>query len=162
MKPLNIWLGNVCRCLGWNGITVLIRWLQKKNDGVIQFDVAPNLSFTRPVVATINGKVLNHPRWFSILTATVNELGDKGFRGVNLVRELSIPAKFGRYEEEGYKFHRELGISIQRRASQICWTEIDRLAQKWGIPVSVKFSWRQNPKAQHPGKSGFLSSGAVK
>ena len=39
------------------------------------------------------------------------------------------------------------------------WKEVDRLAKKWRIPVTVEFVWRQNPKAQHPGKAGILQSG---
>jgi hypothetical protein len=48
---------------------------------------------------------------------------------------------------------------VQGQSAQDCWKEVDRLAKKWRIPVSVEFWWRQNPKAQFPGKTGVLRSG---
>ena len=65
------------------------------------------------------------------------------------------------YEKEGFKYHPALGISVQGQSAQDCWKEVDRLARKWRIPVTVEFRWRQNPKAQHPGKTGVLQSGNV-
>lgn len=56
-------------------------------------------------------------------------------------------------------YHADLGISVQGQSAADAWKEIDRLAKKWSIPVSVEFSWRQNPKAQHPGRIGLLRSG---
>ena len=48
---------------------------------------------------------------------------------------------------------------MQGKSAPDCWKEVDRLAKKWRIPVSVEFQWRQNPKAQFPGKTGVLRSG---
>jgi hypothetical protein len=48
---------------------------------------------------------------------------------------------------------------VQGQSASDCWKEVDRLAKKWRIPVSVEFWWRQNPKAQHPGRTGVLRSG---
>jgi len=39
------------------------------------------------------------------------------------------------------------------------WKEVERLARKWRVPVTVECWWRQNPKAQYPGKTGMLRSG---
>jgi hypothetical protein len=78
-----------------------------------------------------------------------------------LARELNVPAKAAKFEEEGYKYHRDLGISVQGQSASDAWKEVDRLAKKWRVPVSVEFWWRQNPKAQHPGRTGKLKSGSV-
>lgn len=129
------------------------------SDGPMQFDTAPGLTFTKPLAASINGKALHSPRWSAILLTTIGQVKAKGVEGEKLVRELSIPAKSERHEDEGFKYHPELGISVQGQSAADCWKEVDRLAKKWRIPVSVEFRWRQNPKAQYPGKTGLLRSG---
>lgn len=129
------------------------------SEGAIQFDTAPGLAFTKPLAASINGKALHSPRWAALLLTMIGQVKAKGFEGEKLVRELAIPAKAEQYEEEGFKYHPDLGISVQGQSATDCWKEVDRLAKKWHIPVSVKFWWRQNQKAQHPGKTGLLRSG---
>lgn len=129
------------------------------NEGTMQFDSAPGLSFTKPLVASINGKALQRPHWSAILLATIAQVKSKGVEREKLVRELAIPARVEQYREDGFKYHPELGISVQGQSAADCWKEVDRLAKKWRIPVSVEFCWRQNPKAQYPGKTAILQSG---
>jgi hypothetical protein len=125
----------------------------------IEFDSAPGLSFTKPLSASVNGKSIHTPRWSTILLTMIAQVKSKGFEGDKLVRELHIPAKAEQYGEEGFKYHSELGISVQGQSASDAWKEVDRLAKKWRIPVTVEFRWRQNPKAQYPGKVGVLRSG---
>lgn len=127
--------------------------------GAMEFSTAPGLSFTKPLAASVNGKALHSPRWSAILLAMIAQVKAKGVEGQKLVRELGIPAKAERYEEEGFKYHPELGISIQGQSASDVWKEVDRLAKKWRIPVTVEFWWRQNPKAQYPGRTGLLRAG---
>jgi hypothetical protein len=122
------------------------------------FDSAPSLTFTKPFAASIGSKSIQKPKWASILLAMVAELKAKGFTGEKLVNELSVPAKATKFEDEGYKFYPELGISVQGQSAADAWKEIDRLAKKWRIPVTVEFVWRENAKAQFPGKKGILRS----
>lgn len=127
--------------------------------GPIPFESAPGLAFTKPLAASVNGKALHGPRWSVLLLTMIAQLKAKGLEGEKLVRELGVPAKAERYEEEGFKYHPDLGISVQGQSASDVWKEVDRLAKKWRIPVTVEFWWRQNPKAQHPGKTGVLRSG---
>src|SRR5829696_6225985 len=107
--------------------------------GAMQFDTAPGLAFTKPLAASINGKALHSPRWSAILLTMIAQVKAKGFEGEKLVRELAIPAKAEWYEEEGFKYHPDLGISVQGQSASDAWKEVDRLAKKWRIPVSVEF-----------------------
>jgi hypothetical protein len=129
------------------------------DEEIIHFDTTPGLSYTKPLSASINNKALPNPNWLAILITTIKAVKVKGVKNDNLVQELSIPAKAGSYEADGFKYHPDLGISVQGQSASACWKEVDRLAKKWRIPVSVKFQWRQNPKAQYPGKTGMLHSG---
>ena len=129
------------------------------SSGAMQFDTAPGLSFTKPLSASVNGKSVHSPRWSSILLTVMGQVKAKGLDKEKLVRELAVPAKAERFEEDGFKYHADLGISVQGQSAADAWKEVDRLANKWGIPVTVEFWWRQNPKAQHPGRTGLLKSG---
>lgn len=131
----------------------------KSSSGAMEFDRTPGLTFTKPTSATVNGRPVQTPRWRSILAETVSAVKSKGLTAQKLVEELNIPARIGIYEDEGFTHHPELGVSIQGQSAADAWREIDRLASKWKIPVSVEFFWRQNPKAQYPGKTGILRSG---
>jgi hypothetical protein len=91
----------------------------------------------------------------------IGQVKAKGLEGEKLVRELAVPAKAERYEDDGFKYHPDLGISVQGQSAADAWKEVDRLAKKWSIPVNVEFWWRQNPKAQHPGRTGILKSGGA-
>lgn len=115
--------------------------------GAMQFDVAPGLAFKKPLSATINGKAVPSPRWSSILLTMVAQLKAKGLEGDKLTRELGVPAKAVQFEDEGFKYHPYLGISVQGQSASGAWKEVERLAKKWHIPVTVEFWWRQNPKA---------------
>nr|WP_310524668.1 hypothetical protein [Polymorphobacter sp.] len=130
-------------------------------DGAMLFETAPSLTFTKPLAASIGGKPVRNPNWASILHAMFAQLKAKGLEGDKLTREISIPTKTGKYEDEGYKYQSKFGISIQGQSAADAWKEVDRLAKKWRIPVTVEFMWRQNPKAQHPGKNGVLKSGVA-
>lgn len=129
------------------------------SEGAMQFDVAPGLAFTKPLAASVNGKALGSPRWSALLLEMIRQLKGKGLDASKLIHELGVPAKVGRYEEEGFKFYSDLGISVQGQSAADAWKEVERIAKKWRIPVSVEFWWRQNPKAQHPGKTGVLRAG---
>ncbi|OXE36226.1 MAG: hypothetical protein CGW95_09055 [Phenylobacterium zucineum] len=132
---------------------------RKSDSGAMEFDNAPGLTFTKPLAASVGGKSIQNPKWRSILLTAVAQVKSKGLEGEKLVRELNIPAKTKRYEDEGFTYHPDLGISIQGQSAVDAWKEVDRIAKKWRIPVTVEFCWRQNPKAQYPGRTGVLRSG---
>jgi hypothetical protein len=135
--------------------------LTTTSSGTMEFKSAPGLAFTKPISASVNGKTIQSPRWASILLATIAQVKSKGVEGDRLVRELHIPAKVERYEEEGFKYYPDLGISVQGQSASEAWKEVERLANKWCVPVSVEFLWRQNSKAQYPGRTGLLRSGSA-
>jgi hypothetical protein len=127
----------------------------------MEFDSAPGLSFTKPRSASVNGKPIRNPCWSAVLLTMIAQIKAKGFEGDNLVRELHVPGRAEAYEEEGFKYYPDLGISMQGQSASDAWKEVDRLAKKWRVPVIVEFLWRQNPKAQYPGREGVLRSGNV-
>lgn len=132
---------------------------EAKDGDAMEFDAVPGLAFTKPFAAMVNGEKLDNPRWSGVLLKIIRQLKAKGLTGEKLARDLQIPTKPTQYAEEGYKHFPDLDISIQGQSAADAWKEIDRIAKKWRIPVVVEFKWRQNSKAQFPGKAGVLRSG---
>lgn len=129
--------------------------------GATAHENMPGLTFTKLLKAEIDGRPMPRPNWSALLLAMIGVVKARGLDGDRLVSELAIPAKTERYADEGFKYHPELGLSVQGQSAADCWKEVDRLARQWRIPVRVEFRWRANPKAQHPGKVGKLRSGGA-
>jgi hypothetical protein len=125
-----------------------------------EFQDTPSLTFAKPLTATIDGKPISKVTWLSILLAVIAQVRKKGLEGEKLVQELRIGSKRDPYGDEGYAYYPDLGISVQGQSAADAWKETERLATKWRIAVVVEFKWRDNPKAQFPGKTGVLRAGA--
>jgi hypothetical protein len=124
-----------------------------------QFDKAPGLSFTRLIAGKIGGAAIKKANWASLLFEMIAAIKAKGLSNEKLVTELQVPSRAHSYSEEGFKYYPAIGISIQGQSAQDAWKETERLAKKWKIPVEAHFQWRQNKKAQHPGRAGVLRVG---
>lgn len=125
----------------------------------LAFEKPPGLSFTRVIEASIGGERYTKVNWARLLFKMIEIVKDKGVEGDDLVRELQVPTRADEYIEEGYKYHSNLGISVQGQSAQDAWREVSRLAEKYRIPVEVQFQWRENKKAQHPGEVGAIRAG---
>ncbi|EBA04047.1 hypothetical protein RB2150_06088 [Rhodobacterales bacterium HTCC2150] len=80
---------------------------------------------------------------------------------MSVAKVLEVPASKSQLNNQGYTYHKNLGISVQGQSAQDAWKEVSRIADKWQVPVKVHFQWRHNSKAQHPGKEGVLHAGRV-
>jgi len=132
----------------------------KANSETMEFVKAPGLSFTRIISASVNRNPTRKSNWSGVLLDVIAAVKSKGVSSRELVNVLQIPASVSALSVQGYKHYPEIGISIQGQSAQDAWKEIDRLATKWKIPVEVRFQWRDNDKAQHPGRLGILRSGS--
>lgn len=130
------------------------------DEGNMEFRSAPGLSFTRVLDASVSGATLGKANWSGVLLKVITATKKKnGMDAKTLSHELQIPSKPYEYSSEGYKYQSELGISIQGQSAQDAWKEIHRLADKHHIAVEVRFQWRENDKAQYPGRIGVLRAG---
>jgi hypothetical protein len=128
-------------------------------DDVLEFRTTPGLAFTRVLNATVDGQGLPKANWASLLLSVIAAVKSQGLAVDELVKILDIPASRSKLSTQGYTFHQHLGISIQGQSAQDAWKECERLAAKFQVPVEVQFQWRDNPKAQHPGRQGILRAG---
>jgi len=132
---------------------------EEGGDGDLVFEKAPGLAFTRILSASVNRVALPKANWSGVLLKVIGLVHAKGLDAGKLVSELQIPAKAAEYTWDGYKFLPELGISVQGQSAPDAWKETARLADKFQIPVEVRFQWRENDKAQHPGQKGVIRAG---
>src|SRR5438046_4532767 len=58
--------------------------------------------------------------------------------------------------DSGYKFVKEIGISVQGVDANHAWQHALRLAKYLREPLRAIIEWRHNPKAAHPGETGLL------
>jgi hypothetical protein len=129
-------------------------------DQIEQFERAPGLSFTRLISAKIGGVLIEKANWAGLLVAMIAAVkAKKGLSGEKLVSELQVPTKNRSFSDDGFRYFPNLGISVQGQSAQDAWKEVERLANKWKIPVEAQFQWRQNAKALRPGRSGLLRAG---
>lgn len=129
-------------------------------EGDMEFRSAPGLSFTRVLAASVSGQTLTKSNWSGVLLQVIAATKKKyRMDATTLSHELQIPSKPHEYVSEGYKYQSELGISIQGQSAQDAWKEIQRLANKHRLAVEVRFQWRENDKAQYPGRIGVLRAG---
>lgn len=129
------------------------------SNGTLSFEKAPGLSFTRILSATVASAKFPKINWAGLLLEVIRNVHKKGIEGDSLARKLQIPSKVGIFEENGFKYHPDIGLSIQGQSASDAWREIDRLAEKHRIPVEVEFQWRDNDKAQHPRRTGLIKAG---
>jgi hypothetical protein len=134
-------------------------WKEAPHGEEMQFDKTPGLSFTRLLSATVGGAVVAKANWANMLLSMIAAVKAKGLTGEKLVAEIQVPARASSYESEGFRFYPKLGISVQGQSAQDAWKETERLANRWKIPSEAHFQWRQNEKAQHPGRAGVLRAG---
>ena len=130
------------------------------NYEIMTFDRAPGLSFTRLTAAKVGGIPVRKLNWVNLLVDVIVSLKKKGLDVPKLCAELQVPTKPFEHSDTGFVYYPELGISIQGQSAQDVWKEVHRIASKWAIPVEAEFQWRQNEKAQHPGRSGVLKTGS--
>ncbi|MGN7437575.1 MAG: T4SS efffector SepA family protein [Alcanivorax sp.] len=129
------------------------------SNGEITFTETPGLTHTKVIFSTVNKQKLDRPNWGNILLAVIRAVKDKGLSKEQMSVELQINAESHKLEDKGYTFYPELGLSVQGQSAPDAWKEAKRLAEKYHIPLEVKFKWRDKEGAQYPGKIGIMTAG---
>jgi len=131
---------------------------EASSEGII-FKEMPGLTHTKLLSAKVYNEDIKSPNWNKILLAVMRGAKDKGLSKEQLSVELQINAESHKIEDKGYTFYPELGLSVQGQSAPDAWKEAQRLADKYSIPVEVKFKWREKDGAQYPGKIGIMKAG---
>ena len=127
-------------------------------DGQRSFNPAapPDLTFTKPRSAVLEGRRLPNSEayWNAILFAVIREAAGRGISVEDLLALITVNSQSGRRQDNGFKFIREAGLSIQQQDANGAWRQTYVIASSIGISVQVVFAWQNNPKAAMPNAVG--------
>ncbi len=124
------------------------------------FDPAmpPQLNFTTPMQAIINGKKLTKGEtyWNTMMNIMIREVYAKGHNAHVIHDMLFINAYVGKKDDNGYKFLEDVGLSVQGQDSNAAFRQTYQLATLNSIGFEIKFRWQDNEKAAHPNREAVL------
>lgn len=114
------------------------------------------LTHTRLLSATLDGKSLHRPDWNSLLR-DIHIMARKQLGSFEAVRRASgANLRQGRFESDGYRYLPEADLSIQGCDSNHSCERAFNLAKAMDLSLSVTFEWRDKDEASHPGQTGQI------
>ena len=129
-----------------------------KTNGPRTFNPAapPNLTFTKPRSAKINGRPLPYGQayWGTILFEVIKEAARRGVSTEDLLDLITVNSQRGDRHDNGFTFIKEADLSIQGQDANGAWRQTYVIASSIGIPIEMVFAWQNNPKAPMPNTVG--------
>lgn len=77
---------------------------------------------------------------------------------VEATKTLPVNLTADKKTVEGYKWHSELGVSVQGLAATGVAKTVLSLCEKYGITIEIGFFWQDKPEAANPGQRGVLTA----
>ncbi|MDO9607388.1 MAG: hypothetical protein Q7J26_02595 [Brevundimonas sp.] len=129
---------------------------------VKKFDPAtpPDLTHTKVISVTFDGKQLDKPTWNGLKDAAIRYIVKTEKDKDKLKSLILCPFVFGKKEDEGYRYMADLGISVQSQDSMGAFKVAYHIASNHGCGMKIQFMWRQKEAALHPGMTGIMEIGA--
>lgn len=121
-------------------------------------DAPPDLTFTRPMSIELDGVNFDKGSlyWNPLLFELVRIAGGK-VKGDQLKEMLLSNYVDGEATaQQGYRFIKEAGLSVQGQAANPAWKAIYHLVKTLGLTLDVVFMWEDKPKAAFPGKTARM------
>ena len=113
----------------------------------------PDLRFTSVIEANIGPQYANN--WNAIVRNGV-KIATQTNMTTNDLKKLSVPVKDGKIIKHGFTPVKDTNISVQNIDAGKAWHLALGLAKELQCEIRVRFKWRDNEDAQHPGKEGLL------
>lgn len=138
--------------------------VEQNHTRVQVFDPAapPNLAHTIVKSVKFCGKVLapSDTYWNTLMHLAIKKVAKTGLSAEGLKAQVMANSVIGKKEEDGYRYIREVGLSVQGQDANGAWKTIYHLASSFHLPVEVTFVWKNHPKAAVPGTTGSLTVNA--
>jgi len=112
----------------------------------------PNLTHTKVLDASIDGKAVAKPNWNllqdEMLRCAMKRLG----RFEELRRICPVNMVQGRKDDEGYGYLPDIDVSVQGQDANGACRAAVTAAQALGVALEIGFMWRLKEAAAHPGE----------
>ena len=112
----------------------------------------PNLTHTRVLNASLDGRSIAKPNWNRLLDRVLvlakERLGTRG----KLMRLCPARIVRGRKEDEGYHYLAEIDVSVQGLNANGACEALVAAVQGLGIALEVGFRWKPREGAAYPGE----------
>lgn len=119
-------------------------------------DSPDSLTHTRVLKAVFDGMEIEKPKW-NTLVRIGHEIALQRSGSYETFQKITTANVVkGKREEDGFTYLSEANISVQGLSADSAWESILKLARNLQVPTSVELEWRNNHKADHPGKRGIL------
>lgn len=119
-------------------------------------DRPDSLTHAKLLGAIVDGKALHRPKWNSLLDH-MHVLAKQRLGAFDAVRKISgANVREGRYEESGFHYLPEAGLSVQGVDSNLAWEHSLGIARQLRVAIEVTLEWRNKEGAAHPGKDGVI------
>lgn len=115
---------------------------------------APNLSHTKLLSATIDGRRMISPNWNNLMNQAIHKAANKLNDPQAVSKLLVVNHIVGHKSDNGYTDLSAAGISVQGQDSNNAWKAASHIYKALGISAEVVFTWNDNPKAANPGQVG--------
>jgi len=120
---------------------------QASSRGVLNPASPPNLAYATLKSVVLNGKQFPpaETHWNTLMVAAVHEA--KKHLPTQEVSNLVLCAHVvGKKEDNGYKYLRDVGISVQGQDANSAWKTTYNILKAIKVPVEVALVWQDNPK----------------
>lgn len=133
----------------------------RRNDSASSYNPAspPSLSFTTVRSVLIDNDLLppEETFWNGALLYLVRKAGNLGLQPKQISEITLVRNTIGKNLNNGFKYIKEAGISVQGQDANTAWRGIFHLATELKSNVEVAFFWQNNPKAAFPGQKAQLT-----
>ena len=113
------------------------------------------LTHTRLLRAHVAGAV-DVTKWNDLVRHCVRLAVGRGttVEAINAASPANV--RGGRFEENGYTYIADIGVSVQGVAADTSWLSAAGIAKLLGEPLAVMFEWRDKKDAAYRGQTGLL------
>lgn len=123
---------------------------------ILDPDHPGSLTHTKVLSASINGEPMYKANWNGVLDR-LHIIGRERLGSFGKLRGASAAnLKEGKYISDGYRHLADVDLSIQGVDSNLAWSHSLGLARALGIPIEVKFMWREKEGSARPGEIALL------
>lgn len=122
---------------------------------------APNLAFSQPVSIKLDGEDVPYGQlyWNHLMLKVIGKAVDAGYSGEKLQPLMVVPSFVGIKTDQGFKFVKAAGISVQGQDANGAWKQTFHLAEQLGLKLEIVWKWQNTEKASLPGQKGSFSVG---